>query len=110
MNDFVRERVSRCNLGTYLPYGMGWVMRVWREGLSDGDYIPGHTQIDSDVANVLTRFVSLATRPLDIGRAVLALERVRAVELIDMQGFGEKLTKKAEFVPFARTSIDQPKT
>jgi hypothetical protein len=90
-----RERVSRFSPSIYLSYAAGWVMRIWREEdmSTYNNYVPGHTQADRDIAATVQRFVNHPVTQLDLAKAVLELERVNAVEIVDMAGFGEKVTK-----------------
>lgn len=92
-----RERISKMSLVPYLPYATGWTMRVWREeklsSYTPGRFDPGRTRIDDDIHGVIQRFVQMPVAPLEIAEAVLALDRVNAVEVIDMAGFGEVLYK-----------------
>lgn len=91
-----RERISRFSPSIYLTYAAGWVMKIWREEpFSSGvNFVPGHNQIDRDIGATVQRFVNHPVSPLDLARAVMELERVNAVEMLDMQGFGEKLTRQ----------------
>jgi hypothetical protein len=90
-----RERVSKINLATHLSYATGWTMRVWREERFDAqlDHVPGHTHVDNDIAGMIARNVQFPVPPVELAKAVLSLERVTAVEVLDFSGFGEKLTK-----------------
>ena len=89
----LRERVTRFSPSMYLSYAAGWSMRVWREEPLDSinNYVPGHNQIDHDIVLTLQRFIQHPVSPLDLSRAVLELERVNAVECVDLQGSGEVL-------------------
>lgn len=93
--NITRERVVRVALAPYLPYAAGWVMRVWREhSMEDpGVFNPGRNQIDPDILGRVSQFSNIGTLPLEIARAVLNLERVNAVEVTDMTGFGDVLYK-----------------
>lgn len=90
-----RERVSKINLGPLLSYATGWVARVWRqEDIGNPHlYVPGRTTPDDDVLKTISRFVQMPVPPVELAQAILALERVNAVEVIDMSGFGEVLYK-----------------
>lgn len=93
--EIYRERMSKIQLSTYLHYAAGWVMRVWRQEKIDGDiaYMPGRTLPDGDITATISRFVSFPVSQLDLAKAVLALDRVNSVEVIDIAGFGEVLHK-----------------
>lgn len=98
MNDTastLRERISKVNLAVYLQYATGWTMRVWRHEKIDGDLFPnpGQTTVDGDISAAIQRFTSHPVTQLELARAILALERVNAVEVIDFAGFGEVLYK-----------------
>lgn len=95
MTNTYRERLSKVQLSTFLNYATGWVMRVWREERMDGTthHLPGRSTPDDDVTTVINRFVSFPVSPLALAKAVLDLERVTKVEVIDFAGFGEVLTK-----------------
>jgi len=92
-----RERVSKTSLSPYLSYATGWTMRIWREEplskFTPGKYEPGRTRLDDDIYGIIQRFVQMPVAPLEIAEAVLALDRVNAVEITDLAGFGEVLYK-----------------
>jgi len=94
-----RERISRINLTPHLSYATGWTMRVWREEkLQDRSApepvrIPGRTPPDDDILITINRFIQSPVQPLEIAKAILALDRINAVEVIDLSGFGEVLYK-----------------
>jgi hypothetical protein len=90
-----RERVSKISLSPYLSYATGWIMRVWRAEKLDGDFWrePGRVHMDGDVLNTVTRFVQMPVSQLELAKAILALDRVNAVEVTDVSGFGEVLYK-----------------
>lgn len=86
----IRERVSRIALGPHLMYAAGWTMRVWREEpVSKNSFSPSHTGIDDDVLRTIQRLQVPPAAPHELAAAVLALERVNAVEIVDMSGAGE---------------------
>lgn len=96
MNDnILRERISKVNLAVYLTYATGWTMRVWRHEKVDMDLFhnPGQTTVDGDISAAIQRFTAHPATQLELARAILALERVNAVEVIDHAGFGEVLYK-----------------
>lgn len=87
-----RERVSKIALAPYLSYATGWVMRVWREEpVTTSD--PWRTRPADDILRTIDRFVQMPVSQLELAKAILALDRVNAVEIIDMAGFGEKLCR-----------------
>lgn len=90
-----RERISKVSLAPYLSYATGWAMRVWREERIDADlrFDPGRTRPEDDILKTIDRFVQMPVTQLELAKAVLSLERVNAVEVIDMAGFGEVLYK-----------------
>lgn len=91
-----RERVCRMNLGAHLNYATGWVMRVWREEEMDvhrDSFLPHRTQPDDDIFRKIQSYVQIATSPLDVAKGILSLERVNAVEIVDVTGAGEVLYK-----------------
>ncbi len=93
--NITRERISKISLSQYLSYATGWTMRVWRaEEMQTPVQLPGRLQIDSDVHGVIGRLAQMACSPLELAKHILELPRVSAVEVIDMQGFGEKLRKQ----------------
>lgn len=95
MINIYRERISKVSLSPYLSYATGWVMRVWRESHIDTDlrFDPGRTRPEDDILKTIDRFVQMPVTPLELAKAILSLERVNAVEVIDMAGFGEVLYK-----------------
>ena len=93
--NITRERITRISLGQFLSYATGWSMRLWRqEDLATPAQLPGRLQLDSDVHDVIGRLALAACSPLELAKHILELPRMNAVEIIDMQGFGEKLRKQ----------------
>ncbi len=90
-----RERISSANLTGYLTYASGWACRIWREQSTDSEvhYEPGRTRLDSDVVTAIQRFGDIPTSMLEVAKGILALPRVTRVEIRDMVGMGEVLTK-----------------
>lgn len=92
--NILRERMSRIALGSYMAYAAGWTMRVWRVPVSETDhYEPNRTKPDADITQELQKFIVVPSIPLDIAKAILALPRVNAVEVLDIAGFGDVLYK-----------------
>lgn len=93
--NILRERVTRISLSPHLNYATGWSMRVWREEPMDSNrsFEPQRTLPDTDVIQTIQKFVSMANSPLEVAKAVVALERVNAVEIVDVTGAGEVLYK-----------------
>lgn len=92
---FYRERVSKINLGPLLSYATGWTARIWRQEEIGNPhlFVPGRTLPDDDVLKIISRFVQMAVPPVELAVAILALDRVNAVEIVDVSGFGEVLKK-----------------
>ena len=89
-----RERISKANLSAHLHFAAGWTMRVWREEPTSSSYpAPGRVRMDDDIFMAIGKFVDQPVSQLELARAILALERVNAVEITDMAGFGEVLYK-----------------
>ena len=91
----IRERTSKIHLQNHLQYAHGWTMRVWREEplASTRTFEPNRVVIDEDIRIELGKHIQMPSSPLDIAKAVLALERVNAVEVTDLTGHGECLYK-----------------
>lgn len=90
-----RERVTKLNLSAILSYAAGWTLRVWREEPHDKMFVASRTTVDLDIYSALDRHIQNPVSQFELAKAILALDRVNAVEITDMAGFGEVVCKDA---------------